>query len=63
MKHCSEFLIIVILSLFYLNGCSKDDTNTVLPQINEAELLVKELEGAKGDYLNTACPAIHQHKL
>lgn len=65
MSHYAKFLkqymwtlILVLPLLVFTSACSDDDNDPVTPPANEAELLVQELEGAMGDYMNTACPAI-----
>ncbi len=64
MKHHKLFkqyavtLLLILPLLVFTSACSDDDDDPVTPTINEAELLVAELEGANGDYLNTSCPAI-----
>lgn len=58
LKQYTWTLILVLPLLVFTSACSDDDDDPVTPPANEAELLVQELEGAMGDYLNTACPAI-----
>ena len=61
LKHLlRQYALLMVMALPLLalaTACSDDDPVTP-PAINEAELLVAELEGANGNYLNTSCPAI-----
>ncbi|MFA6234040.1 MAG: rhodanese-like domain-containing protein, partial [Bacteroidota bacterium] len=57
LKNYAWTLILVLPLLVFSSACSDDD-DPITPAVNEAELLVQELEGSNGDYLNTAAPAI-----
>ncbi len=58
LKNYAWTLVLVLPLLVFSSACSDDDDDPVTPAAaNEAELLVQELEGANGDYLNNA-PAI-----
>jgi rhodanese-related sulfurtransferase len=64
MSHFSLYLrrylvtmVVALPLLVFTNACSDDD-DPITPSIDEAALLVAELEGPNGDYLNTAAPAI-----
>ncbi|HOJ04908.1 MAG TPA: rhodanese-like domain-containing protein [Bacteroidota bacterium] len=60
--HLRRYLVTFLVALPLLvltNACSDDDDGTpITPAVNEAQLLVQELESTNGDYLNTAAPAI-----
>ncbi|MFZ1730064.1 MAG: rhodanese-like domain-containing protein [Bacteroidota bacterium] len=58
LKNYAWTLILVLPLLVFSSACSSDDDPIVTPTVNEAELLVQQLEGANGDYLNTAAAAI-----
>ncbi len=51
-------LLLILPLLVFTQACSDDDDDPVTPTTQESALLLAELEGANGDYLNTACPAI-----
>lgn len=58
LKNYVWTLILVLPLLVFASACSDDDDDPVTPTASESELLVQQLEGTMGDYLNTACPAI-----
>ncbi|MBE0645719.1 MAG: rhodanese-like domain-containing protein [Bacteroidetes bacterium] len=65
MKHYTQLLknyawtiLLVLPLLVFTSACSDDDDPVTPPAVNESQLLVQELEGTNGDYLNTAAPAI-----
>lgn len=65
MKHHKLFkqyavsLLLILPLLAFTSACSDDDDDDpITPPVNEAELLIAELEGTNGDYLNTTCPSI-----
>jgi rhodanese-related sulfurtransferase len=52
------YLLMIVTFVAAFTGCSKDEDPTSPPaSVNEAELLVKYLEG-NGDFINTAAPAL-----
>ncbi|MCB2203759.1 hypothetical protein KQI65_03355 [bacterium] len=51
-------LLLILPLLVFTQACSDDDDDPVTPTTSESALLIQELEGANGDYLNTNCPAI-----
>ncbi len=57
LRRYAVTLLVALPLLVFTNACSDDD-DPVTPAIDEAALLVAELEGANGDYMNTAAPAL-----
>jgi len=60
LQFLRRYTVIVILVpglLAFTSACSEDD-DPITPSVNEATLLIQELEGQNGNYLNTASPAI-----
>ncbi|MBR9974768.1 MAG: rhodanese-like domain-containing protein [Bacteroidetes bacterium] len=57
LKQYTWTLVLVLPLLLFTNACSEDD-DPVVPTADESALLIAELEGANGDYLNTDCAAI-----
>ena len=51
-------LLLILPLLVFTQACSDDDDDPITPAPVESELLVAELEGANGNYMNTNCPAI-----
>jgi rhodanese-related sulfurtransferase len=65
MKHYKQFLrqyavsiLLILPLLIFASACSDDDDAPITPAASEAELLIAELEGGNGDYMNTTCPSI-----
>jgi rhodanese-related sulfurtransferase len=60
MKYLNRYftLLVTVLLLIGLFGCSKDSTDPEPEPINESNVLLTHMEGAGGDYLNTAAPKI-----
>ena len=60
MKYQNRYftLLVTVLLLIGLFGCSKDSTDPEPEPINEFNVLLTYLEGDGGDYLNTAAPKI-----
>jgi rhodanese-related sulfurtransferase len=59
-KYLKQYAILLLILplLVFTQACSDDDDDPVTPTTSESALLIAELEGANGDYLNTACPSI-----
>jgi rhodanese-related sulfurtransferase len=57
LKNYAWTLFLILPLLVFTSACS-DDEDPVTPAANEAELLIQQLEGSNGGYLNTDCPAI-----
>jgi rhodanese-related sulfurtransferase len=59
LRQYALLLVMALPLIVIATGCSDDESDPVTPPaVNESELLVQELEGANGNYLNVACPAI-----
>jgi rhodanese-related sulfurtransferase len=52
------YLFIAVTIMFVNVGCSEDETTAPPVTINEAEELVKYLEGTDGGYINNAVPSV-----
>jgi rhodanese-related sulfurtransferase len=57
LRRYAVTILVALPLLVFTNACSDDD-DPITPAIDESALLVAELEGANGDYMNTAAPAI-----
>ncbi|MDT8324521.1 MAG: rhodanese-like domain-containing protein [Bacteroidota bacterium] len=51
-------LLLILPLLVFTQACSDDDDDPITPAPVESELLVAELEGPNGNYMNTDCPSI-----
>ncbi len=60
MKYLNRYfsLLVIVLLLAGLFGCSKDSTSPEPEPVNEFNVLITYLEGTGGDYLGTTAPKV-----
>lgn len=58
LKQFAVTLLLITPLMLIGTACSDDDDDPVTPTQSEADMLIAEIEGTNGDYMNTSCPAI-----